>query len=400
MKLLAAADHHFVEGPRWEECLRVHEWIAERVEVERPAVFLSAGDLYDRASTPRERAAVAAWLQRIARVCPVVVTKGNHDRPLDLELLGRLESAHPIIIEERAGVHYVGELAIGCVAWPNRATLAAALGQPLDGVALDDAAREALRAVLLEIRHQWESWPGPKVLLGHFMVDGSVTSTGQPLIGSELNVGLADLALAGADIVIMGHIHAPQDWSIAGVPVVYTGSPFRTAFGETEQKSILSVEWPMGTATGARSWERIPTPARQMILAEDEWGRTWDASELGPDDVAPMGWRVGWHGLDTLEVPGAEIRLRYQVASDQREAARAAAERERETLFAEGAHSVKIEERVIATTRARVPEIATATTLADKLDALWRSRRDLPAPERIPRLLAKLDQLEEESHAA
>lgn len=384
MKVLASGDLHIEEGPRWHECVRVLDWVAMCVEHERPSVFLIPGDIYDQASTPTERVYAASWVQRIAQVCPVIIVKGNHDRPLDLEILGRLEARHPITIEERAGVHLIEGIAFGCVAWPNRATLAAALGTPMDGETLDTHAREALRAVLNGIREQWSELHMPKVLVGHFMVDGSVTSVGQPLIGSELNVGLEDLALAEAHIVVMGHIHKPQSWDAAGTPVIYTGSPFRTAFGEIEEKSILRVEWPMGTATGARSWERIRTPARQMVLVEADWT---------PD---------GFKGNFPIEAEAAdaEVRFRFSFDADQREAARAAADAWKAELLSLGAYSVKLEERVITKTRARVPEIAAASTVADKLQALWQARRDLPEESRIPRLLAKVGQLEEESNAA
>lgn len=76
MKILASGDHHWDEHSRFDECERIHGWIASQIEYERPDVFLSAGDIYERASTPRERAAVAEWLVRVAETCPVVIAKG------------------------------------------------------------------------------------------------------------------------------------------------------------------------------------------------------------------------------------------------------------------------------------------------------------------------------------
>ena len=71
----------------------------------------------------------------------------------------------------------------------------------------------------------------------------------------------------------------------------------------------------------------------------------------------------------------------------------------RDDLLARGALSVKTEERVVATVRARNPEVAAAKTLDEKLGALWRSRRTEPEPERAQRLLSKVLQVEEESAA-
>jgi DNA repair exonuclease SbcCD nuclease subunit len=371
MMLMASGDHHFVEHLRFEECIRVHCWIAEQVAKERPVCFLSGGDIYERASTPTERMRVSDFLCAVAETCPVLITKGNHDRALDCALLGRLQSKHPITVVESCGVFDLGGIRIAAVAYPNRASIAAMVNRPLPAEALDDVAREALRGVLLGLSNA-----RPDVLLGHFMINGSVTSVGQPLIGAELNVGLADLALARTKITIASHIHRPQAWDFDGAPIVYCGSPYRTKYGETETKSILVAD----VCKGGVEWSRLVTPATPMILAEDEWGDT--------------GWLVGWHGLDPEACRGAEIRMRYEVASDRRDAAKAAAARVRDDLLARGAVSVKTDEVVQATTRARTPEIVSAVTIADKLDVLWRSKRIEMPGERRGRVLQRLAELE------
>lgn len=384
MKIIASADHHYDEHCRLAECQRIHAWIADLVRVEKPDLFVSGGDVYERASTPVEREAAADWLAAVADVCPVVIAKGNHDRPRDAAFMRRIKSRHPIIVEEAAAVHHVGGAAIAVVAWPDRAALAAATGTR--GEAADQAARAALAGVLQGLGDELSRHAGARILLGHFMIDGSRTSTGQELLGAELNVGLSDLALARAEVVIAGHIHAGQHWYLttegAPVPVAYPGSPYRRTFGELEKKHVLLLEW----------WEHKPpvlcgieTPATPMFHVDDEW--SGDAGDGQP------GWLAGAHGLPD-EVSGAELRFRYRVASDQRDAARAAAARWRDQWLAEGAISVKVEEQLLTTTRARAPEIAQASTLSDKLRALWRSRGDEPPPERAAELLRKAGTLE------
>lgn len=374
-KIIASADHHFDQhSTRWAECLRIHDWIAAQVEERQPDAFLSAGDIYERASTPHEREAVAAWLTQIAAVCPVVIVRGNHDRAEDVALLRRLSTVHPITVEERAAVHYVGDLAICAVAWPSRSMLRAACPEARTGEAVDDVAREQLRNVFRGMAMEMMDHDGPRILLMHAMVDGSVTSVGQPLVGLEFNCGLADLALAQPHVGILGHIHKPQEWQHGGATYLYTGSPFRTAFGETETKSI--VMWEDGEVT------RLTTPAQPMVLLEDEW-------------LPGGGWLNGLHDL-TDSVEGAEIRLRYRTASDQRDAAKLAAAEYRNGLLAEGA-SVKLEEVVIATTRTRTPEIAAAQTLPAKLEALWQSRGIEVDETRKQRLFGMLEEAE---HAA
>lgn len=274
MRILASADHHFeASGARWAECLRVHAWIAEQVEELQPDLFLSGGDVYERASTPIEREAVADWLRRIAEVCPIVVAKGNHEKGLDDLLLGRLETRHPVIVEEGVGVHLVAGAAVAVVAWPDLADLAAELPA---GASLADAARAHLQGVLRGLGQELAEHAGPRILLGHLQVSGSKVSTGQPLApGSEVDVALADVALAGADVSIFGHIHLPQDWEFDGSPIIYPGSPYRTSFGEAEEKSIVLLDIKHGLRWGDGSkWSRIVTPAAPMILLEAEWTGT------------------------------------------------------------------------------------------------------------------------------
>ena len=60
MKLLNSADHHFDEHSRFEECVRVHNFQVELAQRERVDVYISSGDIYERASTPRESSAPTA----------------------------------------------------------------------------------------------------------------------------------------------------------------------------------------------------------------------------------------------------------------------------------------------------------------------------------------------------
>jgi DNA repair exonuclease SbcCD nuclease subunit len=382
MKVLALGDSHFFEaGSRFEECVRVHDWIADLVHERKPDLVCHTGDIYERASTPRERLAVSAFFRRVAEVCPVLIVRGNHDALHDVELLGRIEAEHNIRVVETAEVippwefePFDSDLWIGCVAWPSNAS------------ALDEnSAREHLASVL---RGQGEQMRGAKkrLLIGHFMVDGCVTSLGQPMIGGALNVPLSDFSLAGAQAVVCGHIHKPQDWVHDGVPILYTGSPYRTAFGETEEKSVVLLEW---DAENRVTWERIATPARAMHLATARYEDT----VLGHVFRMEGTWPV------SPDIAGADIRLRYECTAERKDEARKEANAIRDIWLAGGAHSVKIEAVVTTTVRARAPEVAQAKSLPDKLDAMWESTGEIPSTERRGRLLGKLSQLESEASA-
>lgn len=387
LRLAHIADSHFDETSRFAECERVHQWIANDVAKRNVDLVVHSGDVYERKSTPRERLEAARFFQRLADVAPVVVVRGNHDVLGDLMLLERLEATHPITVVEGAFTVHAGGFVVGCLAWPSKASILALGAQShAEGELL---ASEALRNVIRGLGQEMARHDGPRILLAHAMVRGSVTSTGQPLVGCDLEVGLEDIALANADYVALGHIHKQQDWE-DGVnrpvcPIVYPGSPRRTAYGEIERKGYALAEFEGKTCLG---WTHIETPCAPMILVEDEWGQVFD------DQPQIIGWQVG-DGVDEGPcVQGAEVRFRYKVDADRREAARGAAHQRAQLFRGAGAIDVKVEEVVKPKNAARAPEVAQATTLADKMLALWRARRTTPEGARRERLLTKLAGLE------
>jgi DNA repair exonuclease SbcCD nuclease subunit len=383
MRILSSGDHHFDEhSHRFNECVRIHAWMVDTAREEGVDLFLSPGDIYESASTPTEREAVSEFVTRMAEVCPVVVAKGNHDRHRDCAILRRLRTKHPVIVEEAANVHHIAGAAIGAMAWPELAYLAARLG---DTEQTDAAARDALQACLRWIGSQLEAFDGPRVLLGHFMVDGSVVSTGQPLQGMPINLGLTDLALARAALGVMGHIHKAQSFDVFGAPHFYTGSSFRTDFGQIEKKTVLLAEF-----DGARlvSTREIETPATPMVHLEARWVNGKFEGVDGSE-----------YRIADAECEGTEVRFRYHVRVDEREPARASAKAFAAELRDLGAALVKDEEIVIAERRARAPEVARAAGLEGKLSAHWPSVGFDPG-DRRDSLLAKARRLEAETEVA
>jgi len=131
-------------------------------------------------------------------------------------------------------------------------------------------------------------------------------------------------------------------------------------------------------------WERIATPATPMLLFEAQWfGGEGRGLEITSKQF-PSAQRV----------KGAECRVRYRVPSDEREAAGVAADRLRAQMLECGAIAVKVEEEVMAVGRARAPEIGAATTVAEKLEAMWRLRGVVPEGPRRAKLLERVGELE------
>lgn len=369
MKIAIIADSHFDERSRFDECIKVHRFIAEDAANRGCEYWLHAGDVFPRKSTPEERRAAIRWSREMTDwVGNGVVIDGNHDYPIDLWPLGEVGGIAKTRVVESAMVVDLGGLIVQCVPWPRRANL---LRESREQSEQDiaDALRDVLRGLSLPKGNT------PRILLAHAMIRGSVTSTGQPLVGCDCELGIEDLALCESDFYALGHIHMPQDWTVNGAPCVYPGSPRRTAFGEVEPKGYVVVEFDGPNLVG---WERIETPCAPMLLLE-----------------AAYSLEVGLTVYSVVSDPkNAEIRLRYTAAQEHRELARVAASKERDLLLAHGAVSVKLDEVVTVDTRARVPEVATARSLQDQLHAYWDAQPDTPDQQQRVRLLDKLRTIE------
>lgn len=383
MRIALISDQHFDYAHRWGEHLRIMKWIADDVRTRNVDAIALGGDLYERRPLPVEEAAAAEWLVALAETAEVVGVYGNHDVPQSLAVLNRLRAKHPIHFYDRPAVHAVGRAAIACLPWPSRSALLASIGRPVGHEEASQVARDALNAILLGLGVELDEFPGSeRFFLGHCMVRGSRSSVGQPIApGTDFEIGPEDLGLVRAHAYMLGHIHCGQSFDVGGAPCFFPGSPRRTAFGETEDKhyAIVTVE------DGKGSVEFVKTPCTQMCLFEASW--------KGEPRTLAITSKAFPHAS---AVAGAEVRLRYAVASDEREAARGAAEALRRAILQHGAVNVKVEERVIATTAARAPEIAAASTLQEKVEALWKARGTTPPAARAARLLARVGELETE----
>ncbi|MDD5533759.1 MAG: metallophosphoesterase [Syntrophales bacterium] len=365
MRALHLGDLHVhLTGQRAAECRRVLDHIALNAAETKPDVILIAGDIYDRRSSPEERLYLAEFLIHLAAVAPVFAINGNHDDIDDVRLF-RAEygwNKDIEIITEPCVRHLVnGSLAF--LPWPNLANLAAAAGAGTS-IALR---REAAKAALLDIVRGFraELKPGtPSILIAHMPVTGASMDSGQPVSGGdEIALSADELLEGGAAGVALGHIHLRQQIkSLDGRPVFFSGAPFRCNFGESKgMKGGLIWDW------NGKSWDVTPwdVPARKMILIEGKWA---------DGDVYIEDYE------DWSDFKDAEIRLRVEFPTDDRDAVRRAAGLKKDFLESQGAISVTIDERPIAVSRTRCAEITAARTTADKLLA-WAKAADLTVPD-------------------
>lgn len=374
--VLFLGDSHFDEGSRFDECIAVHDRIANIARDNGVDLVVHCGDVFEgpRTASLAERAAFRAWAQRITETATLVVIRGNHDPRGELaEMAKFLPKFRAIEQSDVLFLPYGSEgrtIALAGIAWPNRAQLLATAPSRADGEA---SLAEALRGLFRGMRTELDAHHGPKFAAAHAMVRGSLTSAGQPLVGCDVEIGQEDLALLGVELVVLGHIHKGQTFSVGETEIIYTGSPRRTAFGEVEEKVVLLAMF--GDEEGdLRGVIEVTTGARPMVLIEGTLG----------------GGEVG-----SFVVADADVRIRITCDAGQQIEAEQAARAAAALCMEGGAHSVKTEIVVRPETTARAPEVAEALSLAAKLDVLWKARNAAPEGDEREALTAMIAEIEE-----
>lgn len=363
-RLLHVADLHISEARRPEDTIRMLGEISVLAHEKQCQGVIISGDVFDRASTPEERLIFAEFVSDLRHgSITVAVVPGNHDARKDLDLFS-YSGARVLRLGE---AERIGAVCVAGLPWVDRA------GFITGAKSADEAtsnSRKTATELLDFLRAQSSKLRATGVegvaLLAHLQVGGSVTSTGQTLIGHGLEFSPAELSDLGFDYVALGHIHKHQAWG----NVVYAGSPERHSFGEPETKGAVIVT----LDNGACSWEFVPLPARDIKLL----GATrWDSFvELTSADV---------HSGDL-------VRYRYRVTPQ--EMAGVDEEAIRRHLLALGAAEVTIEAQIITETRVRSEAIIQAKGNWERFMAYCESKSLAIPPDHEDALRGKVSELE------
>jgi hypothetical protein len=383
MVVLCIGDGHLRHGDRRNAVrLRALDQIVSRARALRATDNLAAivwpGDLFHAESGIEDRNILAGYVQQFAELAPLVIVRGNHDRPGDLDIFERFAADHPVHVVTSPQVVVLTRpqrLAIACVPYPEKgALLLADVGADLAG-----AVHRAFDALFLELGMQLDGHEAqgiPTMFAGHLTIGGAELSVGQPLVGQDLQVDATHLAkLPAATVRVLNHIHKPQE--IHGAH--YIGSIAPVDYGEVERKRFLELTLGVDGA-----WRVVSVPLDVPPMYHVEGVATRDRFDWvvkkGPDGAvttAPLSWA------------GADVRVRYRFASADAGLLDATKAQILAT-FAEAAH-LELEPVAVVEREVRAPKVVAATTLVDKLRA-WSDAQGLPASDGVLEKLAALEQ--------
>lgn len=400
-------DGHICPGPRLPDKLaaldQIIVWCEASAAAKRLAAILWPGDLLDKTSTIEDRNLLQPRIQRLASYAPVIICDGNHDRPGDLEFLSRSASYYPIVLVSQPRVVTIAcatgiDAAIFCLPYPHKGGL---VGAGVEQDQLGQTARALLEPVFVtaaeELRQARDRGAIP-LFMGHVNVGGSVSSTGQPQIGRELELDPSLLGRLDAAVYKgLNHIHKHQ--VVAG-DTVYAGSICRQDFGENEAKGFVVVTVATDLDKELASWRFAPLEVPAQYLVEGRLTRdrfivlndSWHCESCAVSDAPAERECEDCDAGRSRAWAGADIKAKVHYKQSETSAldwAHVHAE------FA-GCRQLKLEPIVEFEHTVRAPEIAKALTLDAKAEA-YCAHRQIPWTASNAAKLASLQQQDSES---
>ena len=241
MKILHCGDIHF-KNDLTAEIEKCTDFLVEQAINEQIDLSIVTGDLFDERLHYDSVAFQSAirFLINLAHVSPVFILKGttSHDGN-SLKFLEAVNTRHNVCVTEQIGITAYADKFIEVSkynllklnnkeAYPkalifslppvSKAHLLAYGRNDIEDSRLDTI--EAIRSVLqmFQAASSEASALGiPTILTGHLTVTGSSLSTGQQMVGREIELGVGDLRMAGADLVCLGHVHKTQRWVTSSI---------------------------------------------------------------------------------------------------------------------------------------------------------------------------------------
>lgn len=347
---------------------------------------LFAGDAFkNRDPTPTQQREFAQRIKRLSDRIPTLLLVGNHDMPgmaskaSSVDIFRALD-VPDVIVGYKADAQVIhtrsGPVFLAWMPYPMRNRLLSReehQGKSIE--ALQVALRQAVTAILEDLKGRAAGHDMPRVLAGHFSVaEAKYGSERTVMLGNDVAVFTSTLADPAWDYVALGHIHAHQTLNPGGYPsVVYAGSLERIDFGEErEAKGFCWVE----LSRGETRWEFIPVHARPFYSVEV------DVRSQADPTAAVIA------AVQSDALAEAVVRIRVLLRADQQASLR---DREIEAAL-ERASNVSIVREVETEIRARLGDLTPEALTPIELVQKYFESRD-QAPERIAALVSKAEAL-------
>jgi len=377
MNIIHVADIHY-RSDILGEIDKCTDYVIQTAQKALPDAVVIAGDLFDERQAYDSPAFASAvrFVRSLSEIAPVLIVKGtySHDgstlKFFENERVLVSEAPEQVALTRKGFIRLDGPIPedtlalFSCLPSVSKANVIAHFNGSLQENSLSTT--ELLRDILRswgEVNGSIKAKGIPAILAGHLTVAGSTLSTGQQIVGRDLELGIGDLMMANCDLVCLGHIHRAQSWN----EVFYSGSITRLNFGEEEEKGF----W-VHTLDGKRLESSfVNTPARVML--------TIDLADTPRLDALPEA------------IPdGAIVRLRYRVSEEDVHGVDEKALKEK--LLSYGASETKIEKAIVPKQRIRAAGIARLTSIEKKLKR-WAEAAGIEVP---PGVYNKLKQLEDD----
>lgn len=370
--------------------------IIETVMERKPHAVVIGGDLWDGQTTIDGNSPFMPVYNKIMDLKILVPeihfiygTK-SHDRPGSLDIFHDPTSGIYVYDKTEAHRFHYGKNGGQYVILPIPGIVKSALiqkahddGRTWSADRTDEICAEVLHEIMLgykiilhDLRKQYPGIIG--IVLGHFTITGSVTSTGQIMQSGDVCVPISYLDEIGADYNCLDHIHKFQ---ILNDRTSYSGSAHPVNWGELEQKSFnyIEIESAVGKPGRIVKFEQIPFPFPKMVDLELRYREIGDCYQVVGDS-------------EFEDCSHSEVRVRVHVNANQKDLVS-----EKDILRILDGHCEKVvlskfEKIIESPTRERSNNIAIAKTNADKFRAYCKSN-DITFN---PTVIQKLEQVESE----
>lgn len=390
-RILQIADTHLY-GATAENVEHSMTQILALAEELRPDLIAHCGDLSHSASalTPDIAIRLRSWICDLAKIAPVIVIDGNHDKTKDPSKAGVLrgalslsEAGERVTIVEMprvlTGIKGV-DFPVACLPYPNKAMLAAMHPE----IAPSEINAKASSYLEDAVRWLAAQMPSPGPLMFHGSIEHAKTGTEQSM-STDVDVVLRASAIPDVfPAVLCGHIHKHQ--VIAG-RIVYAGSHCPLDHGEENHEHGV-VLWEtagelMDREDAARGWQPVFQPGIKVRLRE--YAKTWTHRFI-PLEPKHRLLTINAHDgppYPQADVTGARVRVLTSVARGVDAASVIGGYQE--WYGARGAHDVRVViEREAEDRTGGRPSVSAETSLPTLLAAYGERNPDAqPYSERL-----------------